>query len=473
MIQPREILAWTDGHLLGGTLKKCSGVFIDSRRPRVGGLFVALRGERFDGHDFVGEAAAAGAEGAVIMASEAERVCSSLGQDGFFVVAVADTLAALHGLAHGHRGRFHGPMIGVTGSNGKTTTKEMIAACLGMQASVLATYRNLNNEIGVPLTLLGLEPGHQICVVEMATRGLGQITQLASIVEPNLGVVTNVGPVHLATLGSLDNVARAKAELVTALPTSGTVILNADDSRVAAMQTLTKARVVTFGTEKAANIRAEAIVQDERGVRFALWINHQQAVSEVTVSLPGKHNVSNALAALATSWVCGHDLEEAADALAQLRPAPMRLEISRLPEDILLINDSYNASPLSMQAAIEVLADSTSQRRVAVLGDMLELGSQYEYYHHQVGRQAVAAGVDFLVCVGEAGRLIAAGAREAGLPLDAALWYADALAAAAAVGHWLCRGDGVLVKASRGLQLEQVAAAVMATAQRLEGRGSW
>lgn len=472
LIQPQEILTWTGGHLLRGTLEACSGVFIDTRRPVVGGLFIALRGERFDGHDFVGEAAATGARGALIRASEAGRICSGLSRDDFFVVAVADTLAALQGLAHGHRGGFGGPMIGVTGSNGKTTTKEMIAACLGRQACVLATYRNLNNEIGVPLTLLGLEPKHEICVIEMATRGLGQITRLAHIVEPNLAVVTNVGPVHLATLGDLDHVAQAKGELVTALPPSGTAILNADDPRVAAMQALTPARVVTFGLGEAADVRAEAIVQDEHSVRFALWVHHKLVVSEVRVSLPGRHNVLNALAALATCGVCGYDLEEAAEALALLRPAPMRLEILHLPGDILLINDSYNASPLSMRAAIKVLEESATQRKVAVLGDMLELGHQHEYYHHQVGKWAVAADVDFLVCVGEAGGLIATGAREAGLALDAILWHADAPSAASAVGRWLHRGDGVLVKASRGLELEQVAAAVITAAQRLEGRGS-
>jgi UDP-N-acetylmuramoyl-tripeptide--D-alanyl-D-alanine ligase len=191
----------------------------------------------------------------------------------------------------------------------------------------------------------------------MATRGLGQIAQLAAIAEPNLAVVTNVGPVHLATLGNLDNVARAKAELVSALPASGVAVLNADDSRVLAMQRLTKARVVTYGLGPEADVGATKVVQDERSVRFELRIGSGQVVDEVTVSLPGIHNVSNALAALATGWVCGYD-RPGLRALAQLRAAPQRLEITDLPGDILLINDSYNASPLSMRAAIEVLERS-------------------------------------------------------------------------------------------------------------------
>jgi UDP-N-acetylmuramoyl-tripeptide--D-alanyl-D-alanine ligase len=467
IFKPQEILSWTDGHLLCGSLRRCSGVFTDTRHPLPEGLFVALRGERFDGHDFVAEAAVRGAAGAVIMESEAQRLKDTIEKGDFFLIAVSDTLVALQGLARGHRRRFNGPVIGVTGSNGKTTTKEMIAACLGTEVNVLATYRTLNNEIGVPLTLLALEPQHRICVVEMATRGLGQIAQLAAIAEPNLAVVTNVGPVHLATLGNLDNVARAKAELVSALPASGVAVLNADDSRVLAMQRLTKARVVTYGLGPEADVGATKVVQDERSVRFELRIGSGQVVDEVTVSLPGIHNVSNALAALATGWVCGYDPARAAEALAQLRAAPQRLEITDLPGDILLINDSYNASPLSMRAAIEVLERSPGERRIAVLGDMLELGEQNEHYHREIGQLAAAAGVDLLICIGQAAHFIAAGAKEAGMCSDSVSWYGDAQVAAEAVQSWLREGDSVLVKASRGLRLERVAAAVASWADRV------
>lgn len=472
VFEPQQILSWTGGHLLHGSLKRCSGVFTDSRHPVPGGLFVALRGERFDGHDFVAQAAARGAAGAVIAEAEAQRLTEVIDKDDFFLIAVGDTLAALQGLARGHRRRFDGPVIGVTGSNGKTTTKEMIAACLGTHVNVLATYRTLNNEIGVPLTLLALEPQHRICVVEMATRGLGQIAQLAAIAEPNLAVVTNVGPVHLETLGDLDNVARAKGELVTALPASGVAILNADDSRVLAMRRMTKARVVTYGLAPESDVRATEVVEDGRSVRFDLRIDSEPVVNEVIVNLPGMNNVSNALAALATAWVCGYDLIRAAEALAQFRTAPQRLEISDLPGDILLINDSYNASPLSMRAALDVLRLSSGQRKVAVLGDMLELGDQHEYYHRQIGLSAVDVGVDLLICVGQSARFIAAGAKEAGMRSESVLCYADAPTAAEAVQSWLQKGDSVLVKASRGLRLEQVAAAVESWADRVRRAGS-
>lgn len=471
-----EVVQWTRGTVVRGTVRECRGVFTDSRRPLAQGLFVALRGERYDGHDFVVDSAQGGAAGAVVAEGRGAQVQEQLAALGagatFFLVEVTATLAALQGLGLGHRRKFGGPVVGVTGSNGKTTTKEMISACLRTQTEVLATHRNYNNEIGLPLTLLGLRPEHGVCVVEMATRGLGQIAQLAAVAEPDVGVVTNVGPVHLETLGSIDSVARAKAELVAALSGEGTAVLNADDPLVAAMAADTRARVITYGVDNAAGVEARSVRRTGKGSDFSLWVGGAFC-TEVHVSLPGMHNVSNALAALATTAACGFDMVLAASALADLPPVPMRLEIASLPGNVTLVNDAYNASPLSMKAALAVLDDLPGARRVAVLGDMLELGTEHRRLHEQVGQFAAQAALDFLVAIGQGGRLMAQGAHSAGFPGSAAQWYPDAASAAAAVGEWMRPGDCVLVKASRGMRLETVASAIAAYAKKMQAGGSW
>lgn len=444
----------------------CTGVFTDSRSPMAGGLFVALCGEKFDGHDFVSAVAGSGAAGAVIAGTQLERVQRTLTEANcgyFFLVTVDDTLAALHGLARGHRLTSNAPVIAITGSNGKTTTKEMTAACLSTQVQVLATHKNYNNEIGVPLTLLGLKPEHGACVVEIAMRGIGQITQLSAVAVPDVAVVTNVGPVHLATLGSVENVARAKSELVQGLSSHGVAVLNADDPRVAAMQTLAPGRVVTYGMVEQSVVQAQNVKRDADGSDFMLVLDGHE-VGKVRVSLPGSHNVHNALAALAATYAAGFDVAQAVPALAKLPPPLMRLETSRLPGGITLVNDAYNASPLSMRAGLEVLSSLPGSRKVAVLGDMLELGTEHERQHLQVGRLAVEFGVELLVAVGEGGQLIADGAREAAKGKIACIWQPSAAHAAASIRSWIRPGDCILIKASRGMHLEQVAEAVVAAA---------
>jgi UDP-N-acetylmuramoyl-tripeptide--D-alanyl-D-alanine ligase len=462
-ISPQELKQWTTGTLVYGEITECKGVFTDSRSPVTDGLFIALQGERFDGHAFVGAVAAAGAAGAIVSDNQVAAVVSQLetNHNPFFLVSVANTLDALHDLARGNRKRFTGPVIAVTGSNGKTSTKAMITACIGTQTAVHATKLNYNNEVGLPLTLLGLIEQHGACVVEVAMRGLGQLTYLAATALPDIAVVTNVGPVHLETLGTIENVAKAKAELVQALSPQGIAVLNADDPRVAAMEHLAPGEVITYGLSDIAKVQARDVTAESDGNRFDLYIDNHR-VNQVVVSLPGRHNVSNALAAIAATYAAGFSIPQAVTALATLSAPPMRMQFIPLENDICLINDAYNASPLSMRAALEVLATTSAKRKVAVLGDMLELGSAHEEQHRQVGRLAHDCGVEFLVSIGSGGSLIAAGAQEAGMRVQSSIQYNTAVEAAVHVRNWLRPGDLVLVKASRSMRLEHVADAVVA-----------
>jgi UDP-N-acetylmuramoyl-tripeptide--D-alanyl-D-alanine ligase len=467
-LSPQDLLKRTSGTPIYGEIKECKGVFTDSRSTVSDGLFVALQGERYDGHAFVGSAQAAGAAGAIVLHSQAGAVIAQLdSQKPFFLVGVENTLDALHGLARGNRISFGGPVIAVTGSNGKTTTKEMITACIGTQTRVHASKLNYNNEIGLPITLLGLDAQHGACVVEVAMRGLGQIAYLAATALPNIAVVTNVGPVHLETLGTLENVAKAKAELIEALSPQGVAVLNVDDARVAAMARLAPGKVITYGLSDTADIQARDVSLDVDSCRFNLYVEGE-FLSQVTVSLPGRHNVSNALAAIAATQAAGFSLQPALTALEALSAPPMRMQFIQLENDICLINDAYNASPLSMQAALEVLATAPAKRKVAVLGDMLELGVAHETQHMQVGRQVQESGVDLLVTIGSGGALIAAGARDTGMSVRSSITYNTAVEAAVHVSDWLRPGDWVLVKASRSMRLERVADAVVAMSGLIE-----
>jgi len=450
-----KVLQWTGGSVLQrGSARSVTSVSTDSRTLRAGACFVALAGERFDGHDFAADAAARGAAAVLVRRDKPVPV-----PPGVWVISVEDTAAALGRIAGGYRRMFDIPVAAVTGSNGKTTTKEMAARILSAMGPVLKTEKNYNNEIGVPLTLLGLERGHRAAVVEMGMRGPGQIAALAEIARPTVGVVTNVGPVHMEFFRSVEDVARAKAELVEALESDGFAVLNADDPRVRAMRRLTRARVVTFGLDPRADVGAERV--EHRGLegsRFILRWPDQRV--PVMVKLPGRHQVHNALAAAAVAWCLGLDARAVQQGLIDVR-TEMRMALRRLGADVLLIDDAYNASPLSVRAALESLGDVRGRRRVAVLGGMLELGDLAESAHREMGRTAVKAGVDFLVAVGTEARWILDEAIRSGLDPGRALWFEDAARAAEAAPEWSAAGDVILVKGSRGFRLEIVSAALV------------
>lgn len=458
----RELLEATAGRLVRGALDdRFTGVSTDSRSVQAGDLFVPLRGERFDGHQFIGEALAARAAGFLLERAGAGWLPSDEG-GGAFAVAVEDTLVALQRLAAFYRRRFAIPVVGVTGSVGKTTTKDLIAAVLGSRWRTVATKGNLNNEIGLPLTVFRLNSASEAACFELGMRGLGQIRTLAEIIRPTVGVVTNVGETHLELLGSQENIARAKAELIEALPPDGVAVLNADDPRVLAMAQISPARVVCYGLlrpgerpeERRLDVAGEAVESHGvRGVSLTLLAGEQRQA--VKLPIPGVHNARNALAAAAVGVALGLTLAGVARGLEQVRLTEMRLQVERGREGFLLINDAYNASPASVRAALELLVESRSGgQAVAVLGDMLELGEGTAEAHRKIGEYAAQLGVDRLVGVGPLSANTVRGAQEAGLGLAEA--YETTAAAARALVGTLRPKDVVLVKGSRGMHMEEI-----------------
>ena len=437
------------GGRLAGADRAFSAVSTDTRRIGAGELFIALRGPNFDGADFLPQAAAAGAAGAV---------ASREGPAGLPVILVDDPLRALQQAARAARARFAGPVIGVAGSNGKTTCKEMIAAILGAhgatlggRGATLATRGNLNNHIGVPLTLLRLEAAHRHAVIEMGANRPGDVTELAGIAAPAIGIVTNAGAEHLEGFGSLEGAAHAEGELFAALGRDGLAVVNADDPFAGMWRDMTVARVVTFGLGGKADFGARDIRTEagEGGFRTRFMLLAPQGEVAVTLRLAGKHNVVNALGAAAAATAAGATLEDVAAGLARLEPVPGRLVLRPAAGGAWLIDDSYNANPSSLLAAIEVLG-ALEGRRWLVLGEMGELGSHSTAAHTEAGRQARAHGIERLFALGERASLAA---RSFG---EGASRHDDALELAAAVRAGLAPDVRVLVKGSRMNRLERV-----------------
>jgi UDP-N-acetylmuramoyl-tripeptide--D-alanyl-D-alanine ligase len=421
-----------------------SGVAIDSRQVQPGDLFIALPGEHRHGREFIPDAISRGAAGVI-----AEKQPSDLPHDVSFF-QVDDTLVALQRLAAYWRGKYRVKVVGVTGSVGKTTCKELTAAVLSSGYQVLKSEANLNTEIGLPLTLLQLRPEHEQVVLEMGMYGLGDIRLLCQMARPQIGVVTNVGPVHLERLGTLEAIAQAKAELVESLPVDGWAVLNGDDPLVAAMAERTSARVALFGESPQCSVRGTVLsTSGLEGISFRLTCDDESV--DVSAPLPGRHNLYNALAAATVGLADGLSLQEVAAALAAA-DVLLRLRVLSGPKDSTILDDTYNASPASMLAALDLL-DELPGRHLALLGDMLELGTFEEEGHCLVGERA-ARTTDILYTVGERGRIIGEAAQAAGH--QDVRFLASKEAAAAAIRETLSEGDHLLVKASRAMALETV-----------------
>ncbi len=446
----------------GGRLAGADGPFTDvvsdSRTLSAGQLFIALRGPNFDGHDFLAQVAAAGAAGALVAA----RQPLALPQ-----IVVKDTQAALERAARAWRAAFPGPLVGVAGSNGKTTAKEMTAAILSQAGECLATRGNLNNHIGVPLTLLRLTPAHRFAVVEMGANRAGEVAALVDIARPSVGLITNAGAEHLDGFGSLEGVARAEGEMVAGLTPEATAVINADDEFAPMWRSSTPARVVSFGVRAAADFSATEVRTSvgPEGFSTRFRLSSPAGSATITLGLGGAHNIANALAAAAAAGSCGATLEQIAAGLATMRAVPGRLQFKHAAGGAWLIDDSYNANPSSMHAAIEVLA-SLGGRRWLVLGDMAELGEFAPAAHTEIGEFARAAGIERLYATGtlmtRAVDSFGAGAQ----------WFPDAATLSAALTRAL-GGAGaevrILVKGSRFNRLERVADALSGSSSRAGG----
>lgn len=432
---------------VGQELQGFSRVVIDSRQVGPGDLFVALQGEREDGHDYMGQALAKGAKG-IIAERRPEGLPEGMAPGALFLVK--DTLGALQGLARFWRARHRLEVVGVTGSVGKTTAKEAIAAVLGEQYCVLKSPGNLNSETGLPLSLLTLESFHQIGVLEMGMYGLGEIATLCAIAQPRIGVVTNVGPSHLERLGSMEAIAKAKGELVESLPSSGVAILNGDDPRVRAMTERTSARCLLYGEDPSCDLWADEVVGEGlQGLHFRLhWAGESR---QVLFSLPGRHNLSAALAAAAVGFTLGLSWEQVIAGLGKEHEL-RRMKVYSGPGGSTILDDTYNASPASTLAALDLLAEMKG-RRIAVLGDMLELGAYEEEGHRSVGRRATQV-ADVLIVIGTLAQIMGQEAQICGLP---EVYFASSKEQAEAyLAPQLRPGDYLLIKGSRGMELESI-----------------
>jgi len=422
-----------------------TGYSIDSRTLAPGEVFFAVIGERLDGHDFVPAALEKGAVAAVINQSQWHRYSWTNR-----ILSVDDTLVALQTLSTAVRKLWGKPLVGVTGSTGKTTTKEAIAHVLSAHFRVLKSEGNFNNHFGLPLTLLKLEPEHDVAVIEMGMSHAGEIRALAKIAQPEIGVVTNVAPVHLEFFDSLAGIARAKYELVETLPASGTAVLNADDEYVSQFGRGFKGKVILYGTKATADVRAENVESlGTDGSRFDVVTPYGREAAQLP--LLGEHNVGNALAAVSVGLARGLKLSETIAALATLKPPEQRGQVLQL-RNITVLNDCYNSNPKALHAMIDALAAMPAHRRIVVAGEMLELGPAGEEMHRAAGRHAAEKSVDVLVGVRGLAQAMVEAAQQAGA-------HAEFVATPEEAGEWLSRetrdGDVVLLKASRGVQLEK------------------
>lgn len=454
-----------------------SSVVVDSRQVTPGALFVALKGQKHDGHDFVLDAFVKGARAALVERVPADAATSTAARP-LPLVQVRDTLVAIQDLARYWRERLGFSVVGVTGSVGKTTTKEVVASLLGRRFRVLKSEGNLNTDIGLPLTLLKATPSHEVIVLEMGMYALGEIRSLARIAKPDVGVVTNVGPTHLERLGSIERIAEAKGELVEELPQEGLAVLNFDDERVKAMASRTAAKVAYYGLDPRANFWAEAVQsRGLQGIEFdlryrksaecpghgaedespALHSPPEEEWVHVRMPLLGLHSVHAALAATAVGNYLGMPLEEIAAGLHEVSSS-LRLIVEAGLNGSTIVDDSYNASPASSLAALNLLTELEG-RKVAVLGDMLELGSYAEEGHRMVGRRAADV-ADLLIAVGTLGAIIGQEALACGKSPETVFLAQTNEEAVQQLKTLLRPGDCVLVKGSRGMRMEEIVEAI-------------
>jgi UDP-N-acetylmuramoyl-tripeptide--D-alanyl-D-alanine ligase len=447
-----EAAAWMKGVLRQGRPSALlSGVSIDTRTLGVGQLFVAITGPNHDAHFFLAGAVAAGAGALVI---ERGRALPPELKPELCVIEVADTTQALGALAAGHRARFQGPVVAITGSNGKTTTKEMCAAILGLHAPCLKTQGNLNNQFGVPLTLLRRSDADRSVVVEIGMNHRGEIAPLAAIAKPSVGVVTNVGSAHVEHLGSRETIALEKGDLLAALPADGTAVIPADDRFGLAGRT--QATVVRFGREPGADVRAEQVRELHAG-GFAFELVTPAGSIAARVAGLGEATLVNALAAAAAAQAAGAPLAALAAGLARFEPAHGRLERIDLARGVVLIDDTYNANPQSMEVALRMLAQRRGHGRgLAVLGEMGELGAIAPEAHRELGRLAGALGLDAVFALGAHAPRVAEGAAAAGMPAERIFVFAELDALGESVARELAPGDWVLVKGSRSARMERI-----------------
>ncbi|MCJ7645660.1 UDP-N-acetylmuramoyl-tripeptide--D-alanyl-D-alanine ligase [bacterium] len=449
----REVIRAIRGELICGSQEgEISGVSIDSRTIKKGEIFFALKGERFDGHDFLGEAIEKGARAAVV-SRKREKFVTKVA-----IIKVAHSLTALQQLAKFYRHKFNPVVVGVTGSNGKTTTKDMLKALLLSKYRVVATPGNYNNIVGLPLTLFQICPETEFLVLEMGANHAGEIKRLAEISLPQIGVITNIGATHLQFFRCISNVLSAKMELVKLLPPRGKVVLNMDDFHLRSQFKKIKREIITFGTNPQADVRASDVVVSRSGgkekLSFTVHVGRNR--KEFDLYCLGRYNIYNALAAISVAKEFGISLSLMVDVLREFRFPKLRMEKLKYGE-VTIINDAYNANPISVKAALsELISSFPSQRKIVVLGDMLELGRLSRKFHQEIGKIVATSPIYSLITIGEDARFIAQAAREWGMERSNIFSFKDKKFASRKLKGLLKPKDLVLIKGSRKMGLEEV-----------------
>ena len=454
-----DVLEATAGILVSGKQENTFyGISTDSRQVSKGNLFIALKGEKFDGHDFVRKALDQGAAG--ILMQDEEKINQALVDKAIAVIKVADTLTALGDLAHEWRKRFSIPVIGLTGSSGKTTTKEMMAAVIGRKKNILKTEGNLNNLIGLPQTIFRLTSEHELVILEMGTNTRGEIKRLTQIAVPDIGLITNVGPAHLAGFGSIDVVREEKNDLFLNMSSSGIAIINLDDEAITTAAERWNGRRITFSMSPNADVTVKDIERNGvKGVRFNLVVGG--STQKVDMKIAGLHHVYNAMAAASTAFAVGIDQKTIAEGLAAFRPFSGRMEMIKLHNGAFLLDDSYNANPASVREALMTLKDLKAHHNGYVfLGDMLELGEEADEMHRKIGMLIATIGVNTLFLQGDFSAITAAGAAEGGLSPQNIFFLSDKDKDINYLKEHLKKGDWILVKGSRRMKMEKIVAQI-------------
>lgn len=442
----KEIIDATGGKLLSGDINSTiSGISTDSRTIKEGELFIPLKGENFDGEMFIEDALKIGS------ASLTETM-NYVSNNNKPIIFVDNTKEALHNIAKYYREKFQIPFIAVTGSSGKTTTKDMIYDVLSMKYNVLKTKGNFNNEIGLPLTIFRLNKDHDMAVVEMGMSGFGEIRRLKNIAEPNIAVYTNIGVAHIEKLGSRENILKAKSELVEDFKEGYTVILNADDDMLAKLTEKKGPQYITYGIDNG-DVKAFDIVLKEESVKYKVIIDGY--TMDIELNVPGKHNVYNSLAAICIGIKFGVNKEDMRKALANFQPSAMRLNIIDV-SGLKIINDAYNANPASMKAALSVLKGYKDRRKIAVLGNMLELGDYSDLAHEEVGKHVKDEDIDVLITVGDFASKIAEGAIKNGMDAKNVMMCKNNVEAIELIKEIKNDNDVFLIKGSRGMKMEEI-----------------
>jgi len=457
----RELIKAVSGKIIQGD-QNCliKRISIDSRTVISGDLFFAIIGPNFDGHDFVIEAFRKGAVGAIVCKDADTLLQNEQIDKNKIIIEVKDTLFALQDWSKHYKDKFKTFNICITGSNGKTTTKEIIAHVLSQKFPLLKTSGNYNNEIGIPLTLLQLNKSHKLLVAEMGMRGLGEIKTLTNFIPPDLAVITNIGEAHIGLLGSKDNIFKAKSELLQSLDKDGITILNRDDSYFFEMLEIVKdKKVYTFGIENKSDIMACNIrMVSDKGMRFSLEVQNSKS-KEIYLPLLGRYNIYNALVAVAVAFALGIELDLIERGLFSFKPLDLHMQLSNFYNDIKILNDSYNASPLSVKNALETLAEAAqNNRKIAILGDMLELGEKTDFYHREIGKEVAKLSIDILITIGQGGKIIAQSSKEKGMAEERVFSFEknEKINLAKKLLNLIKPGNFVLLKGSREMKMEEI-----------------